>query len=87
MHGRKCRQRGWQGRKFFKVIHTKLPIFLELCKVSGTLFLLGAFFSFLDMILTDEWTEKLANNENIVKDLQKKYTEKCKALEVRFLVL
>ena len=43
------------------------------------------FLFFLDMILTDEWTGELAKHENMVKDLQQKYTEKCEALEVRFV--
>ena len=34
------------------------------------------------MILTDEWTRELAKHENIVKDLEQKYQEKCEALKV-----
>lgn len=38
------------------------------------------------MILTDEWTRELAKHENIVKDLEQKYQEKCEALKVGLLL-
>ena len=36
----------------------------------------------LDIILTDEWTSELAKHENAIKELERKYTEKCKASNV-----
>lgn len=34
------------------------------------------------MILTDEWTTKIAEHENIIKNLEERYEEKCKALNL-----
>lgn len=42
----------------------------------------GHFYFPLDMILTDEWSEEVSRHEKIIKDLQKRYTEKCEALKV-----